>query len=57
MKQRRVERVERRRQLVEINLIADAKTGPTRILGRRGCALFGSAAILAASAVAFLGLH
>jgi hypothetical protein len=56
MKQKRVERVERRRQLVEINLIADAKTGST-IRARRGCALFGSAAILVASAALFLGLH
>lgn len=57
MKQKRVERVERRRQLVEINLVGDAKTGPTKILARRGCALFGSALILAATATVFLGLH
>jgi hypothetical protein len=56
MKQKRVERVERRRQLVEINLIAEAKSGPT-ILARRGCALFGSALVLAASAAVFVGLH
>ena len=56
MKQRRVERVERRRQLVEINLIADAKTG-SAILARRGCALFAPAALLAASAAAILGLR
>jgi hypothetical protein len=56
MKRKRVETVERRRQLVEINLIAEAKSGPT-ILVRRGCALFGSALVLAASATVFLGLH
>ncbi len=56
MKQKRTPRVERRRQLVEINLIADGKTGST-ILARRGCALFGSAAVLVASAAVFLGLH
>jgi hypothetical protein len=56
MKRKRVERVERRRQLVEINLLAEAKAGPTT-LARRGCGLFGSAFILAASAALFVGLH
>jgi hypothetical protein len=64
MKQKRPERVERRRQLLEINLVAEAKSGSARLarrgsarLARRGCALFGSAALLAAAAATFLGLH
>ncbi len=61
MKRKRPERlVERRRALVEFNLIGDPKTRAA-ILKRRGCALFGSSAVvaglLAAAAAAFLGLH
>jgi hypothetical protein len=56
VKQKRVERVERRRRLIEINLSAEARTGPTN-LARRGCALFGSGVLLAAAAAALLGLH
>jgi len=56
MKQKRAARVERRRQLVEINLIADPKTG-SKSLARRGCALFGSGALLAALAAVLMGLH
>ncbi len=57
MKQKRLEGVERRRPLVEINLIGDTRTRPA-ILARRGCALFAPAsAVLAASAAVFLGLH
>ena len=57
MKRKRPERVERRRPLVEINLIAEPKSRST-IIARRGCALFGIlAGVLAASGGAFLGLH
>ena len=61
MKQKRPERVvERRRALVEFNLIGETKTR-TASLKRRGCALFGSSALLAAmvaaATAAFLGLH
>jgi hypothetical protein len=57
MKQKRLERVERRRPLVEINLIGDPKNRAD-ILKRRGCALFGTSVALMAIAVAtFLGLH
>jgi hypothetical protein len=57
MKRKVPERVERRRPLVEINLIVEPKTR-SAALKRRGCALFGtSAAILAIAGAAFLGLH
>jgi hypothetical protein len=71
MKQKRQERVERRRPLVEINLAADSRrpSWPPRpklssanikssSLRRRGCGLLGSASILAVAAAAvFLGLR
>jgi hypothetical protein len=61
MKQKRPERVvERRRALVELNLIGETKTRAAS-LKRRGCALLGSSALLAATVAAataaFLGLH
>jgi hypothetical protein len=57
MKRKRPEMAERRRPLVEVNLAAETKSRPAMI-ARRGCALFGSvAALLAASAAAWLGLH
>lgn len=57
MKKKAPERVERRRPLVEINLIGEPRAR-TAMLKRRGCALFGtSAALLAAAAAVFLGLH
>lgn len=57
MKQRRVERVERRRTLVELNLVSDRVT---RALGRRrGCLSFLTPGVLVLAAVVagFLGLH
>ena len=60
MKQKRQERVERRRPLVEINLIGEPRSRSAKMArrARLGCALFGSgAAILAASGAALLGLH
>jgi len=55
-KKKRPEREERRRPLVEINLIADTKSRSP--MARRGCALFSIlVAVVAASAAAFLGLH
>jgi len=56
VKQRRVERVERRRALVELNLVADAKTRSAR--GPRGCgSLFGGILIdVAILVLAMLGL-
>ena len=60
MKQKRPEREERRRSLVEINLIGEPKSRSATMKrrARLGCAWFGSvAAILAASGAAFLGLH
>lgn len=56
MKKKGGERVERRRPLVEINLIADAKSRSAR-MARRGCALFASAVALLVAGAAFLGLH
>jgi len=58
MKRKRLDRVERRRPLVEINLIAGTKARPARI-ARSGCArLFASvAAFFVGSAAAYLGLH
>jgi hypothetical protein len=57
VKKKRPEREERRRPLVEINLVADAKSRSANI-ARRGCALFSLlVAVIAASAAAFLGLH
>jgi hypothetical protein len=60
MKHKRPEQVERRRQLVEINLIGEPRSrSATRARrARLGCSLFGSGAvILAASGAALLGLH
>jgi hypothetical protein len=60
MKQKRQERVERRRPLVEINLIGEPKSRSATMArrARLGCSLFGSgAAILAAAGAALLGLH
>ena len=71
MKSKRQGQVERRRPLVEINLVAESRTRPswppkarlsspkTRPSGLRrlGCAWFGSALILAAAAAGYLGLH
>ena len=56
MKRRRIERVERRRALVELNLVGDVKTRSTR--GPRGCAsLFGGILIdVAILVLAVLGL-
>jgi hypothetical protein len=57
LKKKRPEREERRRSLVELNLIADTKSRSAG-MARRGCSLFVlAAAVLAASAAAFLGLH
>ena len=57
-KQKQVE--ERRRALLEFNLIGEPKARSVKI-ARKGCALFGSgtivAALLAALATAYLGLH
>ena len=57
-KQKQIE--ERRRQLLEFNLIGEPKSRSVKV-ARKGCALFGSgtilAAILAALAAAYLGLH
>ena len=53
MKQKRVERVERRRPLLEFDLQADAKKRSPK--GRRGCALpFLSGLLLALSTSAIL---
>jgi hypothetical protein len=60
MKHKRQERVERRRSLVEINLIGEPRSRSASVArrARLGCALFGSgAAILAASGATLLGLH
>jgi hypothetical protein len=60
MKQKRQERVERRRQLVEVNLVGEPKSRSASVArrARLGCALFGTAAaILAASVAGLLGLH
>lgn len=56
MKKKRLEREERRRPLVEINLVADIKSRPAK-MARRGCALLPVVAGLAALTAAFLGLH
>ena len=61
MKRKRVERIERRRALVEINLIGDSRSRPAAI-GRRGCMSLISrnaalAVVLAALIAAHLGLH
>ncbi len=57
MKKKGPERVERRRPLVEINLIGEPRAR-SAMLKRRGCALFGtSLAVLAIAGAAFLGLH
>jgi hypothetical protein len=57
VKRRHLEQEERRRPLVEVNLVAEPKSR-SAIIARRGCALFGVlAAVLAASLAAFLGLH
>jgi hypothetical protein len=57
MKRKVPERVERRRPLVEINLIGEPRARSAR-LKRRGCALFGtSVALMAIAVAAFLGLH
>jgi hypothetical protein len=60
VKKKRQQQVERRRPLVEINLIGEPKSRSATMArrARRGCVLFGSgAAILAASGAALLGLH
>lgn len=58
MKQKRVERAERRRPLVEINLIGDTKPRSAN-RARRGCGpLLGQGAVLLATLVAaFLAAH
>jgi hypothetical protein len=56
MKKKRLERAERRRPLIEINLIADARSRSAKA-ARRGCALLPIVAVLAASAAAGLGLR
>ncbi len=58
MKQKRQERVERRRPLVEINLAGEPRSRSATMArrARLGCALLGSAA-LAASLGALVGLH
>jgi hypothetical protein len=57
VKKRHLEQEERRRPLVEVNLIGEPKSR-SAIITRRGCALFGVlAAALVASVAAFLGLH
>ncbi len=56
MKQKRQERVERRRPLVEINLAGEPRSRSATRRARLGCALLGSAA-LAASLGALVGLH
>ena len=57
-KQKQIE--ERRRALLEFNLIGEPKARSVKA-ARKGCALFGSgtivAALLAALATAYLGLH
>ena len=58
-KQKQIE--ERRRALLEFNLIGEPKSRSVKI-ARKGCALFGSGTILvglllAALAAAYLGLH
>ena len=57
-KQKQIE--ERRRALLEFNLIGEPKPRSVKV-ARKGCALFGSgtilAAVLAALAAAYLGLH
>jgi len=58
MKQKPLVRVERRRPLVEVNLGLETKPPRSPIMRRRGCALFGPAAVvMAASAIALLGLR
>jgi len=60
VKQKRQERVERRRTLVEINLVGEPRSRSATMArrARLGCALFGSGvAILAASGAVLLGLH
>jgi hypothetical protein len=60
VKRKRQETEERRRSLVEVNLIAEPKSRSATMArrARLGCAWFGSgAALLAASGVALLGLH
>ncbi|HEX9097399.1 MAG TPA: hypothetical protein VF990_15020 [Candidatus Dormibacteraeota bacterium] len=57
MKRKRQERVERRRPLVEINLIGEPKSRSAKI-ARRGCALFAPAAgVLVALAATLMGLR
>jgi hypothetical protein len=57
LKGKRLERVERRRQLVEQNLIAEGR--PRQAISRKGClGLFGSSLLVVAGLVAMgLGLH
>lgn len=54
MKQRRVERVERRRTLVELNLLSDARARPSIARRGRGCLPFLSVGLMA---IALLGAH
>ncbi|HVC76715.1 MAG TPA: hypothetical protein VND96_09390 [Candidatus Micrarchaeaceae archaeon] len=54
MKQRRVERVERRRPVVQFNLISESKTGAPR--RRRGCLSFLAVGLLALAALLAAGL-
>ena len=54
MKQRRVERVERRRPAVEFNLISESKTGAPR--RRRGCLSFLTPGLLVLIALLAVGM-
>ena len=51
MKQRRVERVERRRPLVEVNLISEDGTRPSITRRGRGCLSFLTPSLLALAAI------
>lgn len=57
MKQKRAARVERRRNLVEINLASPRSKAPSRS-GRPGCLPFGTGLlVLGAEVLIWVGLH
>lgn len=51
MKRRRVERVERRRPLIEVNLISEDRTRPSIARRGRGCRSFLTLSLLALAAL------
>jgi hypothetical protein len=56
MKQKRPDRVDRRRNLVEMNLISE-RTKVRSIVSRRGCIPFAALLVAASALAAWLGLR